>query len=1098
MKRFTSFLVCLLVFGLALNAQDIQISGKVANDDGTVLPGVSVVIKGTTTGTTTNVNGEYELSATKDATLVFSFIGMKTKEVAVGGQSTINVAMEMEATGLDEVVVTALGISRDKKSLGYAVQELSGDDVNSVKNDNVVNSLSGKVAGVQVRNNTNMGGSSNIIIRGSSSLTQSNQALFVIDGVPVDNSNTNNAGQTTGRSGYDYGSAASDINPNDIESMTVLKGAAATALYGSRAANGVVLITTKKGAKQPGGKKVGVNVNSSVTFGVMDKSTFPEYQKEYGAGYGPYYPTGYFYNVDVDGDGTEDLIPPVYEDGSRGAKFDPELMVYQWDAFDPESPNYMKKTPWVAAENGPADFFNTAVSYTNSVDVSGGNDKTTYRLSYTNLDQRGIMPNSSLKRNNFNFSGTHEIIKGLKFTTSANYINTRGKGRNSTGYSDNIVSGFRQWWQVNADIKMLDDLYHKTGRNVTWNPKGWNYSTNSWNPQPSYWDNPYWLRYENYQNDERNRLISYAQVDWKVTDFLSFMGRASIDTYSELQEERKAVGSVAGELGVDRPDVTSGYSRYQRTFTETNFDLMANFNKDLTDKINVTGLLGTNIRKSTMDRVFASTNGGLAVAGLYSLNNSVDPMLPPEERLTETAINGVFGSVSLGYDNTFFVDATVRRDQSSNLPEEHNSYLYPSVSSSFIFSNFVEAGWLSLGKLRVNYAEVGNDPPALRVKDTYRGNAPFSGNSLATVHYQKNNEDLKPERQKSIEGGLEMKFFQNRLGFDLALYKTNTTELLMPVYVSWATGYRGKWVNAGETENKGVEIALYATPVKLNGFSWDVNVNWSKNESTVVSLFEDETGNEVKNLQVGSLQGGVTINARVGEPFGTIHGTDYQYHENGSRIVGANGRYLKTSANDVVIGDVNPDWNAGINNTLSYKNLSMSFLIDWQKGGDIFSLDMWYGIGTGLYEETAGNNELGNPKRDPIVQNEDGTYASNTGGILNEGVYEDGTTNTTRVRGDYYAADGWAVSPNGRFVYDASFVKLREVVLTYRLPSSLMERTFIQGASVSFIGSNLWIIHKNLPYSDPEASQGSGNIQGWQSGALPTTRNFGFSVNLQF
>jgi len=1085
MKRITGMLVCLALFSYSLFAQDIQITGTVTSqDDGSVLPGVAVQIKGTQSGTTTNIDGVYSLSAPSDATLVFSFVGMVTTEEVVNGRTQIDVVMTSELYEVAEVVITALGIPRDKKSLGYAMQEVDGDDVSTVKSDNFLRSLTGKVAGVHIKNNTNFAGSTNVVIRGSNSLTMTNQPLFVVDGVPISNSNTNNIGQLTGRNGYDYGNTAADINPNDIESVSVLKGSAATALYGSRAANGVILITTKKGGKGTTGSKINLTLNSNVTFSTMDKSTFPVYQDKYGGGYDPTWYSSPDYPgldaADINGDGIDELITPFYEDASRGQAFDPTLMVYQYNAFIPESPHYGEATPWVAGENGPETFFETGVSYTNSVDVTGGTEKSTYRFSYTNQNLNGIMPNSSLNRNNFIFNGSYNLLDNVKISASANYINTEGLGRPSTGYNENIMTSFRQWYQVNVDIQEQRELFEATDLNATWNPVSWDDRT------PIYWDNPYWIRYKNYEQDSRNRLIGYTQLDWQITSYLSAMGRVSIDRYNELQEERRAMGSCAGEMGVGRPDVTSGYSRFQRAFVETNADLLLNFHKTFGD-IDLTALLGTNIRRSENDQVFASTNGGLAIAELYALSNSLDPMLPPEEKLEQIGVNGVFGSVTLGFKDLVYLDASLRRDQSSTLPEKNNAYFYPSISGNLLFSNLIEASWLSLGKLRLNYAQVGNDPPPLSIIDTYRQNAPFLGNPMVTSYYGKNNEDLVPERTNSMEAGLEMMIFKNRLGFDLALYKQSSFNQLLPVYISQATGYREKWVNAGEIENKGIEVVFTAVPVIANNFRWNVALNWATNQNMVISLYEDEAGNEVQNLQLAALQGGVTINARVGEPYGSINGSDFEYHDNGGKIVDG-GYYVKSATNSEVLGNYNPDWTGGISNTLTFKDFDLSFLIDWQKGGEVFSLDLWYGIGTGLYEETADNNDLGNPERDPIEEG---------GGIILDGVNADGSENTTRIPSDIFA-NGWVLSPNKQFVYDASFVKLREVELTYNLPASLMSKTFIYGASVSLIGSNLWIIHKNLPHADPEATQSSGNIQGWQSGVMPSTRNFGFSIKLLF
>ncbi len=1094
-------LVALFVFasGFTLMAQTKVITGTVTSavEGEGPIPGVTVQVKGTTLGAITDASGRYSITAPANATtLVFSYIGMKSQEVEIGNRTVIDGMLESDLVGLNEVVVTALGISREKKSLGYATQAVSGEAVSMVKSGNFINSISGKVAGVNIKANNNIGGSTNVVIRGSKSLTGSNQALFVIDGVPVDNSVTNNSGQRSGRSGYDYGNAAADINPNDIESIDVLKGSAASALYGSRAANGVIMITTKKGSVKPG-KALGVNVNSNVTFGTMDKKTFPKYQTNYGGGYGPYYSGGAYPGledfVDVDGDGNTDLTVPFYEDAAMGQRFDPSLNVYHWDAFSPESPNYKKAMPWVNTQNGADKFFETAVSYTNSVDISGGDEKSTFRLGYTNMNQTGIMPNSSILKNSFNFNGSYNLLKNLKVSANANYVNTQGKGRNSTGYSDNIMSSFRQWYQVDIDMNMLKELYHKTGRNITWNPKGFDGDGN-FDFTPNYWDNPYWVRYKNYQNDERNRLIGFTQIDYKANEWLSFMGRVSIDTYSELQEERKAVGSVAGELGVNRPDVTSGYSRYTRNFIETNADFMANFKKNLGDKFNLNGLVGTNIRRNRLDRVFASTNNGLSVPDVYALSNSVDPMEPPEELLAKIGLNGYFASLSLGYNNMLYLDATYRIDQSSTLPKDNWTYTYPSISGSFLFSEVIDAPWLDLGKLRLNYAEVGSDAPFASVLDTYDPIAPFSGNPMVSVNITKNNPDLKPERTKNIETGLEMSLFRSRLGFDLALYKSNTINQILPVTVSYATGYSSKYVNAGEVQNKGIELKLTGTPVRTANFQWDLVLNWSKNVNEVVSLEEG-----IENLQIASLQGGVTINARKGQPYGTIQGTDYVLNEaTGKRQILATGYYQTSATSDKVIGNINPDWQGGLQNTFSYKNLSLSFLIDMQKGGDIFSLDMWYGMATGLYAETDFINDLGNPVRSPVIGSVAAGYSPASGGVVLDGVLADGSPNLRRVPGGDYRLFGYSRNPNSAFIYDASYTKLREVVFTYRIPKSVIDKTFLGGASVSFVGSNLYIFNKNLPHADPEASQGAGNIQGWQSGVMPTTRNYGFSINLQF
>jgi TonB-linked SusC/RagA family outer membrane protein len=1093
MKKLIYVLLCCAISASMAVGQTTRVTGTVISDDGEPIIGASVIVKGTSVGNITNLDGRFELNVPASAsTLVISFVGMVTQEVAI--QPNLRIVLKSDTQNLQEVVVTALGISRDKKTLGYAVQQVGGDDVNTTKTNNFVTALSGKVSGLQIKNTTNFGGSTNVLIRGASSLTQNNQALFVVDGVPIDNSNVNNVEQRNGRLGYDYGNTASDINPNDIESISVLKGAAATALYGSRATSGVILITTKKGTNS---RKPVIRLSSNVTLSTIDMATMPDHQKEYGAGYGQYYdsPDGFFDWGDIDGDGVEDLLVPYYEDASRGGRLDGTL-VYQWDAFHTASPNYLKKTPYVASPNGVETFFETGVSLTNSIDVSGGSEVSTYRFAYTNLDQTGTMPNSSIKRNSASFSGSYDILKNLKISSSANYIHNSALGRPPTGYNDNMMSMFRQWYQANVDIQQMKYLYEQMRTNATWNRVSWD------DPSPAYWDNPYWSRYENYETDTRQRLIANVKLEWKITDYLNIMGRYAVDTYNYLQEERKAVGSHAESFGVGMNDNSSGYARLTRSFIETNADLLANFHKNIGGSFDLTALAGVNIRRSMLDQVYASTNNGLSVPGIFALSNSLDPMLPPEETYQRVGINGIFASASLGYRNMLYLEGTVRRDQASTLPKENNAYFYPSITGSFVFSNVLKQDWLSFGKLRLNFAEVGNNAPPLTVIDSYRNIASFSGTAMVTVPDTKNNPDLKPERQRAYEAGLEASFLNNRLGFDLALYSNQTFDQLVPVSVSYATGYNDRWSNAGEIQNKGVELSLFGTPVKAKDFSWDVKLNWAANRNKVVSLYVDEHGNEVELLQLGSLQGGVTINARVGEPYGVISGTDYVY-TNGEKTIDVNGVYVFSPENDKTLGNINPNWTGGLSNTFTYKNLALNFLIDVQQGGSVFSLDMHYGGATGVYKESVGLNDLGNPKRDPIVYNDPNDpskgYASNSGGTLLPGVLEDGTPNNIRVDESSYEADGYTAKPNKAFVYDASFVKLRELSVTYTFSRSLLAKTrAIAGASLSLVGSNLWIIHKNLPYADPEATQSSGNIQGWQSGVPPTERNIGLTLNVQF
>ena len=1069
--KFSGILTLLLALVVQLTfAQEKTISGTVADDTGLPLPGVNIIIKGTTSGTQSDFDGNYAISASEGQTLIYSYVGFETQEILVGASNSINVSMQAGSV-LDEVVVTALGISREKQSLGYSTQEVTGEEISTVKSNNFVNALSGQVSGLQVRRNNNFGGSTNVVIRGNTSLTGNNQALFVIDGVPISNRNTNAAGQGQASGNYyDYGNAAADINPDDIESVNVLKGAAASALYGSRAANGVIMITTKKGNKAKG---LGVTINSNATVGFIDESTFAKYQNQYGPGYG-----NYFTFEDIDGDGVDDQVENYIDDASYGPAFDPNLYIYQWDSFDPASPNYLKKSPYIAGENGPITFFETPVTLTNSISISNGFEQGSYRLGYTKLDQSGLMPNSQLDRHNFVFSGNFKVSEKLTATGFANYIKTDGKGRNSTGYNDNVVGNMKQWWSTATDIKEQRDIYFATHRNVGWNP-----GSSTPGAAPIYWDNPYWTRYENYQNDTRNRFIGNMSLNYEITDWFNITGRIATDTYNELQEERRAVGSVATRFGASagaRPNVGSGYLRRDITSTETNYDLMLNFDTDLSETISLAGILGSNIRRNEFNSIASTTAGGLLIPGLYSLQNGVSGQLNPLERAEKIGVDGIYASASLGFNNLVYLDATIRRDHFSTLPEDESTFYYPSVSTSFVFSKVLDVNAITFGKLRLNYAEVGNGAPFDRLYDTYV----INGDIGTSIPNTSKNPNLKPETTKSIEAGIEMKFIDNRLGFDVAYYKSNSIDQIVTVPVSASTGYTGKELNAGEIENRGIEVSLNAMPVKTDDFSWGFNVNWSQNKNEVLELADG-----IETIQLGSFQGGVTINAVKGEPYGVIYGTDYIYQD-GQRVVDpVSGKYLQTANSNNVLGDTNPDWMMGISNTLTYKDLSFSFLIDIQEGGSIFSLDQYYGQATGVYAETAYINDLGNPVRNPL---------SEGGGLINPGVNPDGSTNTTRMAADGFSGFGYSVAPNSEFVYDASYIKLRQVALTYNMPSKFLDNTFMTGLSFSVTGSNLWIIDKNLPHADPESGLSSGNLQGYSTGSLPTTQDYGFNIKAQF
>ncbi|MEP6596285.1 MAG: SusC/RagA family TonB-linked outer membrane protein [Ginsengibacter sp.] len=1067
-KQILLLAVLFLFSTMAFTQNARKITGQVKDEAGPI-PYASITEANTKNGVTSDVNGNFNITITGN-TIIVSAVDHATQSFTVTGD-VANVTLQRATGQLQEVIVTALGIRRTRNQLPYAAQQISGDEVSKERTSNFIQNLSGKVSGLEIRQSNSLGGSTNVLVRGVKSFVGDNQALFVVDGVPYNNDNTNSPYQMAGYSGYDYGNAGADINPDDIETVTVLKGAAASALYGSRGSNGVILITSKKARRG-----LGITMNTGIMIGSIDKKTFTKYQKEYGAGYGQYYgPTGsdYFNQQDVNGDGIDDLVVPTTEDASYGAPFDPGLMVYQWDAFDSTSAFYHQARPWIAAANDPTKFFEKPFSSNHSVFVDGSSDKGSFKLGYTRNDEWGMLPNSKINKNLVISGGSYNITNKLTAGATIDFSNVNGKGRYGTGYDvNNVATNFRQWWETNVDIKEQKDAYFRTRRNTTWN---WADPSDELSGLvPVYWDNEYFIRHESFETDTRDRYFGNVSLNYKITTWLNILGRIGLDSYDELQEERQAVGSIK----------IPGYSRFNRSYRERNFDLLLTMDKDFSKDINFKALVGTNIRKQHIQYIYASTNGGLTIAGLYALSNSLSPVNAPIEFDGKREVDGVFAGATFTWRDMITFDATIRRDASSTLPLNNNTYYYPSVSGGFVFSKLLPSAstWLSYGKLRANYAQVGNDAPIYSVLDVYEITPPFGSAPTTSIPGTKNNPDLKPERTKSQEIGLEMAFLKNRVGFDIAYYTAKTVDQILPLAVSTSTGYSSKFLNSGTIKNKGVEISAFGSPVQNKNFSWTINLNWTRNRNKVTELFEGD------NLVLAVTAQGASLNATLGQPYGTLRGSNFVY-TNGKKTVDADGYYLFSTTSNEVIGNPNPDWTGGINNTLKYKNLSLNFLVDIRQGGDVFSLDMSYGLATGIYPETAGNNDLGNPSRNALA---DG------GGVILNGVYDDGKPNTSRIANEYQTF-GYGAVPSAGFVYDASYVKLREAILTYSLPSQTVAKLkLFKGIDISLIGRNLWIIHKNLPYSDPEEITSSGNLQGYQVGAYPAVRTLALNLKLRF
>lgn len=1074
--------LCGILFGGLLFAQEKTVTGTVTDSDGFPLADVSVV-SSSGEEAFTDIDGNYSITVNEGDELTIESLGLDVVKVTVGASNIYNAQLNSSGViELEGAVVTALGITREKRALGYATQEVSGETISAVPVSNFADALQGEVAGLEISGSGTMGGSSNMVIRGWKSITGNNQALVVIDGTPINNNTYNSANQRTGRGGYDFGNAAADINPNDIESVNVLKGAAATALYGSRGANGVIMITTKKGKRN---KAIGVEIFNSVTVGVADKETLPIYQKRYGAGYGPLYGTSgedYFDDMfDINGDGIPDLTVPFGEDASYGAEFDPNLYVYQWNSLFPQLPTYRQATPWVAGKHTPNDVWKPSVTYTNSASFSGSNEDGAFRLSFTHFEQTGNLVNSKLLRNTIDFSGEYNLTTKLKANANITYTSNHGRGRYGTGYDgNNPMQAFRQWWQTNVDIFEQRDAYMMTGENISWN------ATSALNNTPLYTDNYYFMRYKNYQTDSRNRYFGNTSLTYDFNDWLSIMGRFTFDNYDEIREQRIAVGSTNSD------GMAGEYSLLKQTVSENNYDAILSINKDLTDRLNLDANIGWNLRVQTRNAFSGITSGGLIVPGLYTLSNSKNPLGASNLAQVDWKymVDGEYARAGLGFDKMIFVEGSIRSDRSSSLPKDNNRYTYWSGSGSFVFSelgSLKSSNWLNFGKIRGNYAEVGNDTDPLGVFDIYSLNSSFGSVPSAYNPTSINNQNLRPERTKGWEVGLEMSMFKNRVGFDVSYYDSKTYDLITNIVMSGSTGSLGAKANVGDVTNKGWEVSLRLTPLKSENFRWDMNINWAKNTNEVTKLAGDS-----EYYALATFQGGMEFGAELGQPLGVLVGTDWLYDEaTGQRIVGSNGYWMRDPSGKKTIGNVNPDWTGGVRNSFSYKNVSLSFLIDFQKGGNVWSLDTYYGYATGLYDFTAGLNDLGNPIRWDVA---DG------GGIILPGVKEDGTPNDIRADASWYANPwGYARASNKEHMYDASFVKLRNLTLSYVVPEKLIRNSFISKMTLSAIGRNLWIIHKNIPYSDPEAGLSAGNLsRGMQSGAHPTIREIGASLKIEF
>ena len=1091
---FATFLVMCLLTTQAIAQKTV--AGTVTDaETQEPLIGVSILAKGSSTGTVSDLDGNYEITIPEGTTeLVFSFIGYLSREVEINNQSVINLQLSTDAIGLEEVTVTALGIQRAEKSLGYAVQKVSGDEFTQAKEPNFVNALSGKVAGVNITNGgSGVGSSARIVIRGESSLAGNNQPLFVVNGVPINNTVGGNS-RAEGNLETDYGNGAGEINADDIESISVLKGANATALYGSRAANGVILITTKSGSNTQG---IGVSFNSTTTF--ENALRIPEYQNRYGQGAGFQFD---FVNGFGGGtaDGVDESWGPAFNGQSIAQHDSPTsagLRAGDWAvrprADDGTFADNITPTPWTAAPTNIEDFFETGVTTSNNISLSGGDANRNFRLSYTNLYSEGILPNTNLKRNTLALDATQKFIDNkLKITTNINYVNSGSDNRPNNSYGTENVMYLWVWFGRHIDMNTLRDYWQPGLEDV----QQFNYNYN-WH------DNPYFTMFENTNGFDKDRIFGNVNATYEITPKLSLMLRYGLDLFNDLRVGKRAFSTQRFPQGQYRED--------RVFFEERNADFLLSYNDQFSDDITFSVNVGGN-RMDQTNRFVRLAANELAIPGVFSFNNSAIP-LSNTQFDSERRINSLYGAAQIGINNAIYLDLAGRNDWSSTLPEGNNSYFYPSASVSFIVSELLDLPSSTFLKLRGGWGQVGNDtdPYSLNSFVEFLSN-PFGGQLLATESNVLPNSNLLPERASTFEIGADVRLFNGRANLDLTYYNTETKNQILEIPVSQTTGYARQFINAGSIRSQGIEALLSFSPIRTkNSFNWDVNVNFTLNRSKVLSLID---GLETYQIASNYLQSV----AKIGERMGDVYGTGFVLvdTETNERVTVDDVDDIKSTYANLYdasgfpvrdpnlrrLGNYNPDWQAGIYNTFTYKGFNLGFLFDARVGGVVMSRTLLIGGTSGMMAETAqfdreSGTYIGGTTR------VDGVSELDRPGVKEvkdaEGNVTGYTTNDTQLSArDFY----WSHFNRGNEqvgMYDASFLKLREVKLGYRFPKSVASKIGAQSLSISLVGRNLLLWTEN-PHFDPEVFSFNSNtiVPGVEDMATPSSRSYGVNLNVTF
>jgi len=1017
-----------------LSAQTVKISGVVtSSDDKLPLQGESVVVVGSALGAVTNAEGRYDITVSTLARhLRFSFVGYKMQEVPIEGRAIIDVVMEVEPVDVKAVTVTALGIVRAERATGYAIQSLSDEEILKSRETNIINSLQGKVSGAIITNTSGaVGTSTRMVLRGANSLSTDNQPLFVVDNVIVNNSNFGN----TYNEGVNRGSGIADINPNDVETITVLKGPNAAALYGSRAANGVVIIKTKTADKD---RRFGISFNSNTT--VETPLRLPDFQNSYGQGTG-----GLFEFYDGKGGGLND-----YVDESWGPRLDVGLKITQWNS--PVVGGVRQATPWVSFPDNVRNFFEYGKTFTNNLSIEGSGDNYSVRVSYTNSTQNGMIPNTDIKRNSVQINASASPYDYLTINFSGNYINSKSDNMPVYGYSSQNVMQQFLWFGRQVDIQDLKKYRNSDGSLSNWN----NYSHN----------NPYFTLNENLNGSDRDRLLGQGSSTIRIAEWLTLKTGLGVDYYTNFNTARSAFGDVESPNGY--------YGESKRTFRELNTDFLFQFNKKISSKLDFYFNIGGNRMEQYVHTYSASANE-LAVEDVYTLSNSKTAVLP-QTLLYRKRINSLYFNVQFEWKKAFFIDFSGRNDWSTTLPFEDNSYFYPAVNVSAVLSDLfqIQSRRLTYAKLRAGWSQVGADTDPYQLKPVYKFGAGWNSSTRMPSIYIPDdypNDKIKPQKTESFEVGADFRFFLNRLSVDLTYYNQRTFDQIIRVPVSPATGYTSVLINAGEITNSGIELTVDATPVKQkSGFQWNVAFNFAKNNNVVKSLYD-----KLDNYEFGAYWD-LKVLAIPNQSFGSLYGYDFARNDEG-KVIHVDG--LPVQGDLKVLGNYTPDWIGGLNNELHYKNVTFSFLVDTRWGGDIYSMTTTWGRYSGVLKETLIGRE-GGIIGDGVKQLPNGTWIEND--IV--------------VSAEEYNKAAYNANVAYSSIFDASFIKLREVRLGYTFQK--LGNTGIKDLTFALVGRNLALLYAKVPHVDPETAFSNSNVQGLEFGQLPSARSIGFNVSFKF